>query len=105
MRETSQVQCPTLVVHGDKDEYFEMEDSEYFKQHIPNARSVAATAHRLPPTTTDTVTVTARWQRRPTCWRRVYKLYNTYKLLNKKSPYRVCVYPLQCRRSRMTRYR
>ena len=42
MRETRQVQCPTLVVHGAKDEYFEMEDPEYFVQNIPDARLVAA---------------------------------------------------------------
>ncbi|XP_043245952.1 valacyclovir hydrolase-like [Amphibalanus amphitrite] len=38
MRETREVQCPTLVVHGAKDEYFEMEDPEYFVKNIPNAK-------------------------------------------------------------------
>ena len=38
-QETSQVQCPTLIVHGAKDAMVPAEHPEYFKQHIPNARS------------------------------------------------------------------
>ena len=39
-REASQVQCPTLLVHGAKDAMVPAEHPEYFKQHIPNVRWV-----------------------------------------------------------------
>ena len=38
-REASQVQCPTLLVHGAKDAMVPPEHPGYFKQHIPNVRS------------------------------------------------------------------
>lgn len=37
-REASQVQCPTLLVHGAKDAMVPPEHPEYFQQHIPDVR-------------------------------------------------------------------
>ncbi|XP_043244411.1 valacyclovir hydrolase-like isoform X2 [Amphibalanus amphitrite] len=37
-KETREVRCPTLVVHGAKDAMVPPEHPEYFKQHIPDAR-------------------------------------------------------------------